>query len=531
MLKLLVKKQLMEIFRSYFYDAKKNTRRSVTSTIFWFALYLFLMVGVIGGMFTAFALMLCEPLVGAGMGWLYFALTGMIAIALGAFGSVFSTYSGLYLSKDNDLLLSLPIPVGIIIASRLASVYLVGLIYSAIVSIPSAIIYLINKFSIAALFGSIVNIFLISVFVAIISCLLGWVVAKISQKLKNKSFITVIISVVFLAAYYLVYFNAQQWLSQLVENAVLYGEKIKGKAYILYLLGKSSEGDPIGLLTAAAIVALLGALTWMLLSKSFISIATSTGSAAKVSGKLKESKQLSVSGTLLKSEFTHFVSSANYMLNCGLGVLMLPVAAVALFIKGDLVVNTLDNMFGVESGCTVILLCAAICMLTSMNDMAAPSVSLEGKSLWIKQSLPITGQQVLSAKFKLQFLMTIIPALICTLAVLIIVNANILDKLLMTVFIIIYITFTSAFGLYLGMRNPTFTWTNELMPIKQSMAVMISLFGGWAFTLIFGGLYFLVGYKLGTTLYLVISSAVFGLLAFLMLNHLFTKDAAKFAEL
>ena len=35
----------------------------------------------------------------------------MLAIVLGAFGSVFNTYSSLYLAKDNDLLLSMPIPV------------------------------------------------------------------------------------------------------------------------------------------------------------------------------------------------------------------------------------------------------------------------------------------------------------------------------------------------------------------------------------------------------------------------------------
>ena len=33
MLKLLVKKQLSEIFRSYFYDAKKNKKRSTGTTI------------------------------------------------------------------------------------------------------------------------------------------------------------------------------------------------------------------------------------------------------------------------------------------------------------------------------------------------------------------------------------------------------------------------------------------------------------------------------------------------------------------
>ena len=75
------------------------------------------------------------------MGWLYFALMSLLAIFLGAFGSVFNTYSGLYFAKDNDLLLSLPIPVRTLMASRLLTVYLMGLMYSAVVILPAVIVY------------------------------------------------------------------------------------------------------------------------------------------------------------------------------------------------------------------------------------------------------------------------------------------------------------------------------------------------------------------------------------------------------
>ena len=111
MLKLLLKKQLFEIFGPYFYDAKKNKARSALSTAMYFALFALLIVGLLGGIFTFLAVKLCAPLVSANLGWLYFALMGLIAVMLGAFGSVFNTYAGLYLSKDNDLLLSMPIPV------------------------------------------------------------------------------------------------------------------------------------------------------------------------------------------------------------------------------------------------------------------------------------------------------------------------------------------------------------------------------------------------------------------------------------
>lgn len=141
MLKLLLKKQLFEIFRSYFYDAKKNKARSRLATALYIGLFVLLMAGILGGIFTLLAVKLCGPLAAAGLDWLYFALMGLIAVLLGAFGSIFNTYAGLYLPKDNDLLLSMPVPVSSLVAARLSGVYLMGLMYSAVVILPAVIIY------------------------------------------------------------------------------------------------------------------------------------------------------------------------------------------------------------------------------------------------------------------------------------------------------------------------------------------------------------------------------------------------------
>lgn len=119
MLKLLVKKQLTEIFRAYLYDAKKNRARSKAATVGYLVFFVFIMVGIIGGMFTLLSLTMCRSMAEAGMSWFYFAIMGLMAILLGAFGSVFTTYSSLYLPKDNDQMLSLPIPVNTLIAARL----------------------------------------------------------------------------------------------------------------------------------------------------------------------------------------------------------------------------------------------------------------------------------------------------------------------------------------------------------------------------------------------------------------------------
>ena len=57
MLKQLVKKQMAEIFRSYLYDAKKSQKRAKGTVILYFALFVFLMVGVLGALTTYSALM------------------------------------------------------------------------------------------------------------------------------------------------------------------------------------------------------------------------------------------------------------------------------------------------------------------------------------------------------------------------------------------------------------------------------------------------------------------------------------------
>ena len=47
MLKTLLRKQMTEIFRTYFYDARKSKPRSKASTIFLFVMFGVLMIGVL----------------------------------------------------------------------------------------------------------------------------------------------------------------------------------------------------------------------------------------------------------------------------------------------------------------------------------------------------------------------------------------------------------------------------------------------------------------------------------------------------
>lgn len=79
MTKILLRKQLAEIFRTYLYDAKKNKARSKGTVIAYFVLFALLMVGLLGGMFTFLAFTLRSTIV-SGYGWFYYLIFALAAV-------------------------------------------------------------------------------------------------------------------------------------------------------------------------------------------------------------------------------------------------------------------------------------------------------------------------------------------------------------------------------------------------------------------------------------------------------------------
>lgn len=208
MLKALLKKQFLELTTWFYQDKKTGKKRSKVAMAGFIILYAVIcacccmIFFVVGGS-------LCGPLLAVDMGWLYMAIMGLIAMALGVFGSVFNTYAGLYRSKDNELLLSLPVPSSAILAVRLFGVWFWGLVYEALVFLPAMILFWINgRGTVQNVILDLILMLVISIFVLALSCILGWLIAKITAKMKSKSFFTVVLSLLFMGGYYYFYFQA-----------------------------------------------------------------------------------------------------------------------------------------------------------------------------------------------------------------------------------------------------------------------------------------------------------------------------------
>ena len=492
MLKVLLKKQLLEINRSIFFNQKTGDRRSkgaIAAFIGLFAVLLLFLMAMFG--FAAYAL--ATIFIPQRLSWFYFSAVGGLSILFGVFGSVFNTYATLFLAKDNDLLLSMPIPVKYILISRLLGVYLMGLIYSALVSLPGAIIYIIiAKTGVKGVIGSLSLIVLISVFVFILSCGLGYIVAKVATKLKNRGIVTAIISLVFIGLYYFCYSQATEILRQLRENGEAIAGIVRNFAYPLYAFGKAGEGEPIFLFCVSAVFLLLLYIVYLLLSKSFLKIATSTAKSPKSVYNGKPIKQKTVFGALLKKEFKRFTSSANYMLNCAIGSVFMIAAGIAALVKLSEVFNY-EELAAIMSGFAPTIAIAGVMLISSMNTITAPSISLEGKNLWIVKTLPLDARLMLKAKVFLHVIVTLVPAAFLSVCLSVSLKLTPVVAIISFAITVVFVFLSAEFGLLLNLSHPNLKWSNETAVIKQSLPVFIAMFAGMIFSAAIGAASFFLG--------------------------------------
>ncbi len=508
MTKALLKKQILEVFSWLYVDKKSGSRRSRGKFVLFSLLYGFLFL-YLAAMFFLMAYGICEPLSAMGYGWLYFLIVSLIGIVFGVAGSVFNTYASLYVAKDNDLLLSLPISAPKILFARLSGVYVMGLVYELVVMIPSLIVWFVHgSYNFLGAIFSILLPFVISFFVLTLSCVLGWVVALIAVRVKNKSLVTVLLALAVLALYFVGYFKVYDMISNMLVDADQIANSAKSILYPFYQMGLAAEGNALAMLIFTAIVGALFFVTYIILSRSFFKLATKNKSTHKVHRK-ENLKFGNSSLALFKKEARRFLASPTYILNCSLGSVFMIAAAVFLLVKSADVYSIASMLF-VQSPETIpllVLLCVAT--IGSMNDITAPSVSLEGKNLWIIQSLPVSLYKALLAKLYLHLTLTIPPYLFLLTVAMAVLKIQIGYALLTLVCALLFALFMALFGLFMNLLAPNLNWTNEMIPIKQSLSVTVTLFGGWIVAAVFSLLYILVDGFISPLLYLIFLAVIF----------------------
>ena len=169
MLKTLIYKQFYECFKGYFINNKTGKAKSKAAVIGMFLLFGFLLISLAASFF-GMSLSI-SVLLETEYSWLYYAIFGIVAIALGTFASVFNTSNSLYNAKDNDLLLSMPIKPSNVLLSRIVLVYGLSILYISIAWLPICINPIIfHHYSPLLLIPDLVLLLALGLFVSVLSC-------------------------------------------------------------------------------------------------------------------------------------------------------------------------------------------------------------------------------------------------------------------------------------------------------------------------------------------------------------------------
>jgi len=543
MFRTLLRKQMQELallFRGKRKNKKETTVPKKSSPIGFILLFALIALScgfAFYGMAVLFSSALLVPDVSAIYPdeWLYFALMGMVAIVIGTLGSIFTTYAILYKASDNEFLLSLPIPPSTILLVRMVAVSVPALVYVGLAWIPGCLCFALTKgFFPLAVVTQFVLWIMLTLLVTVLSCFLGWVVALIAARLKNKSIITVLVSVLGIGLYYVVYFRLNRILNSLVENAEVIGATIRSKIFPLYALGFGGTGDVLYTLAFSAITLVLFAVCCLILFRTFTGIVTMNKGSVKKEYQAKAIGDRSVESALFHRELSHFLASPTYMLNSGLGVLIMPILAIAALIKAPALLEAaagLETVFPAVWNMLPLASLALILMIVSMDGVSASSVSLEGKNLWVIRSLPVDTERVLLAKAKLHIAVNAVPAAVSVLLIGIACRMNVIDVVLSVLATVAYVFFCAYYYLALNLKMPMLDWTNEAIPVKSSAPVAIALFGGWAIALVVGGGYFFLCNLAAPWMYLALVTVLFGVLAWIIRRWVRTRGVILFEEL
>lgn len=435
---------------------------------------------------------LCAPLLGVGLGWLYFSLAGIMTIAIAVIGSLLMTQSMLYEAKDNEFLLSLPISPTSILFSRMFGLYVQNFLFGGIAWLATVVSYGRNvTIGALSLAFCIALLFLLPLLSLALTCVLAWAVAGLTSRMRSKTLFTMILTLGFLGAYFYFFSQADELLQQIILTSASIGANVRTALYPLYQMGLAAEGDPLAFLIFAVIVLVLFAAVYVVLSRSFIHIVTTKKTAAKVRYHEGALRVQSVGRALLGKELRRFTGSAVYMLNCGLGALILIGGSVYLAVEkvGGTSPLSIVEQVPVIAGYLPLVACAAICAITAVDVVSAPSISLEGNNLWVLQSLPVDGKQVLLAKLKLHLLINVPAAVFAAIVLDVVLMPNLFMAALMVLVPCIYVVFCGELGLLLNLRLPNLNWTSEAVAVKQSASVLAAVFSDIGVVALFGVLF------------------------------------------
>lgn len=443
-----------------------------------------------------YSFMLMEVLAPLHMEALLFSFMGIGALVGGLLFTAFAVKGVVFGGKDNDLLLSMPVSTTTLMASRVSAIYLENLLFSLFVLAPAGVVCLLmTRSGVGRSLLFWVRLLLAALALPLLdtalSVLLGALMALLSAKVSRGVLGQNIVMALFLGAVFYFSFHLNGMIEALAANAAGVREALTWAAPVLWM-GEGILGDWGQLLAFAACCAVPFVLVVSGLGRVYTRAVTAfQARSAGRDYKLSAQSASSQKKALLRKEAGRFFGTPMYLWNAGIGLIMLLAAGVAaLVMRGEL--RAFVDMAG--EGLPLLPLAAAVMgFCLSACPIAAPSISLEGRYLWILREAPVEESCLLGIKAGFQLMLTLPCTVFSGVCISVALGLPLWQGALLLLTTLIFDVGHAAFGLLMGLCFPKLDAVNETLVVKQSMATMLGMFVPMAALGAAGVLYWLGG--------------------------------------
>lgn len=493
-------------------QARKRNKRSIGMVILFTVLYLYVFAVALGMMSLLFY-SLAEPYHMLGQDPLYFAMAALMGLGFSVIGSVFTTQSQLYEAKDNALLLSMPIPPGTVLLSRMIPLLALNMLFAGIVILPATVVYAIYiECSFALIAGQLLSLLAVTALSQAIACLLGWLMHLLLSKL-NKSATSMVYMIAFLGGYFYIYSKASSIMNAMLTDSQAIADTLSW-VWPIWALGKGSAGQLLYSLGSLTLCAACFAGVYAVLSATFLKTATAT-SSGRSRRKLDLSRVGSASpkNAIVTKELRKFLGTPVYLTNMGLGLVMVAALTIAgIWFRKD--IAPFVQLLQLQEY-TALILCAIVFYVSSTICISCPSVSLEGKNIWILKAMPISSKDILIAKLALHNRLSIPVTALAGLVLSTAYGCTAAEILLCTLACALISLLMGLIGMNAGLKWAKLDYISEAYPCKQSMALVVTMFGSMGIPLLLALLYiFVLIDHIHPTLYLTACTAALALACF-----------------
>lgn len=483
------------------------------------------LIGLLGlyisGLYSAILMSVLSPIQ---MESLVFIFMGMFALVGGLLFTAFAVKGVVFGGKDNDLLLSMPVSSSMLMASRVAAIYLENLIFSFFVMIPAGIVCTVmSQSGMGRSLGFWVRLliaaFALPLLDTALSVVFGALAAFLSVKVSKGALGQNLMMGAFLAAVFYLSFHLNGMIEGLAANASQVKQSLVWAAPLVWM-GEGIMGN-WGMLLGFVVCCIIpfGLMIFGLGKVYRRAVTAFQARTARHDYKLSAQTLSGQKKALLMKEARRFFGNPMYFWNAGLGlVMMVAAAAASLVMRREL--RLIAEIAGDKAAMPAAAL--AIAFLLCTCPISAPSVSLEGRYFWILREAPVREETILWVKVGFHLMLTVPCSLVAGICISAALTLPLWQILVLLAATLLFAVWQAVFGMLMGLCFPKMDAVNETIVVKQSMAVMLGIFVPMAALGGAGFLYWLGGMAAGW-LSLLLPILFFSVLAALCIGILVRK--------